>query len=103
MKTLGEEPDLVEEGERCPGEARPTYPPGSAAQLGNDSFNYTYTGLLKVLHDTLNGHPDQIDTAIGMMMSRRQQAMDMASGTSTANKRRRGQPTGTACLGSQCS
>lgn len=68
------------------GTTPPTYPPGSVGQIANDNFNYTYTGLLKVLHDTLNGRPEQLDTAIGMMMSLRQQAIDMASGTNTSNK-----------------
>ena len=68
------------------GTTPPTYPPGSVGQIANDNFNYTYTGLLKVLHQTLNGRPEQLDTAIGMMMSLRQQAMDMASGTNTSNK-----------------
>ena len=68
------------------GETPPTYPPGAVGQIANDNFNYTYTGLLRVLHRTLNGHPEQLDTAIAMMMSLRQQAMDMASGADTSNK-----------------
>jgi rubrerythrin len=63
-----------------------TYPKGSVGQVANDTFNYTYTGLLKVLHDTLNGRPGLLDTAIGMMMSLKQLAMDMMSGTSTGNQ-----------------
>lgn len=46
----------------------------------NNAFNYTYTSLLKSLHDTLNGQPDLLDTAIGLMMSLKQQAKDMMSG-----------------------
>ncbi len=68
------------------GTPTPTYPPGSVGQIANDNFNYTYTGLLKVLHDTFNGQPPLLDTAIGMMMSLRQQAIDMASGTNTGNR-----------------
>lgn len=64
----------------------PTYPPGSVGQVANDNFNYTYTSLLKVLHQALNGLPQLIDTAIGMMMSLRQQAQDMVSGTDTGNQ-----------------
>jgi hypothetical protein len=64
----------------------PTYPPGSVGQVANDNFNYSYTSLLKVLHDTLNGQPDLLNRAIGMMMSLRQQAMDMVSGTNTGNQ-----------------
>lgn len=76
----------VPEDPKVNGFSPPTYPPGAVGQVANDNFNYTYTGLLKVLHRTLNGHPEQLDTAIGMMMSLRQQAMDMASGTNTSNK-----------------
>jgi hypothetical protein len=65
------------------GTTTPTYPPGSVGQVANDNFNYTYTNLLKVLHEALNGQARLLDTAIGMMMSLRQQAMDMASGTNT--------------------
>ncbi len=68
------------------GPADPTYPPGSVGQIANDTFNYTYTSLLKVLHRALNGRPDLLDTAVGMMMSLRQQAMDVASGTNTGDQ-----------------
>ncbi len=64
----------------------PTYPSGRVGQIANDNFNYTYTSLLKVLHRTVNGRPEELDTAIAMMMSLRQQAMDMASGTNTGNR-----------------
>ncbi len=53
-----------------------------AQQRANNAFNYTYTSLLKSLHDTLNGQPDRLDTAIGLMMSLKQQARDMMSGGS---------------------
>lgn len=66
--------------------ASPTYPPGSVGQVANDNFNYTYTSLLRVLHQALNGRAKLVDTAIGMMMSLRQQAQDMASGTDTGNQ-----------------
>jgi predicted chitinase len=64
----------------------PTYPPGSVGGVANANFNYSYTSLLKVLHQTLNGHPDLLSKAIAMMMSLRQQAMDMVSGTDTGNE-----------------
>jgi Ferritin-like len=57
------------------------YPAGSAARHACDTFNYTYTSLLKSLHDTFNGRPDQIDSAIGLMMSLKQLARDMMSGS----------------------
>jgi rubrerythrin len=63
-----------------------TYPRGTVAQIGNDRFNYTYTGLLTALHKTLNGQPTLLDTALGLMMSLKQQAMDMMSGTGTASQ-----------------
>jgi rubrerythrin len=60
-----------------------TYPAGSAARYACDNFNYTYTSLLKSLHATFNGQPAQLDVAIGLMMSLKQQAKDMMSGTNT--------------------
>ena len=57
------------------------YPVGSAARQVCDTFNYTYTNLLKSLHATFNGQPDQLNAAIGLMMSMSQQAGDMMSGT----------------------
>jgi hypothetical protein len=57
------------------------YPPGSAARHACDTFNYSYTSLLKTLHATFNGQPDQINPAIGLMMSLKQQARDMMSGS----------------------
>jgi hypothetical protein len=59
------------------------YPDGSLAFRACRTFNYTYTNLLKVLHVMLNGAPDLIDTTIGLMMSLKQQAIDMATGTTT--------------------
>lgn len=59
------------------------YPAGSAARYACDTFNYTYTSLLKVLHDTFNGHPDSLGTAVGLMESLNEQAqtlMTMDSG-----------------------
>jgi hypothetical protein len=57
------------------------YPAGSAARHACDTFNYTYTSLLKSLHDAFNGCPDKIDSAIGLMMSLKQLARDMMSGS----------------------
>jgi hypothetical protein len=53
------------------------YPAGSAARIRCRTFNYTYTNLLKVLHDTFNGHPDRLPTAIGMMESLNEQAQTL--------------------------
>jgi hypothetical protein len=57
------------------------YVAGSAARRACDTFNYTYTNLLKSLHATFNGQPEQLDSAIGLMMSLEQQAGDMMSGS----------------------
>ena len=49
------------------------YPAGSAARVANDTFNYTYTGMLKALHKTFNGDPENLSTAIGLMESLKEQ------------------------------
>ena len=58
------------------------YAPGSAQAFANDNFNYTYTTLLKVLHDLFNGTAteDQFNRALGLMMSLKGQAKAMMSG-----------------------
>ncbi len=59
------------------------YPAGSLDFVTCRTFNYTYTNLLKVLHVMLNGAPDRFEDAIGLMMSLKQQAKDMATGAIT--------------------
>jgi rubrerythrin len=64
------------------------FPPGSAARYAFDTFNYTYTALLKTLHDTFNGSPDRLNAAVGLMESLNGQAqklMAMESGTPGKN------------------
>lgn len=61
------------------------YPDGSAARKACVTFNYTYTSLLKCLHVALNGEPDKVRAATGLMMSLRHQAVDMMTGTTTGN------------------
>lgn len=58
------------------------YPPGTAQAFANDTFNYTYTGLLKALHALFNGAntQDQMNVAIGLMMSLKGQARAMMAG-----------------------
>lgn len=58
------------------------YPAGSAQAFANDNFNYTYTSLLKALHGLFNGQntQDQLNTAIGLMMSLKGQAKAMMAG-----------------------
>ena len=60
------------------------YPAGSAERHACDTFNYAYTSLLKTLHATFNGEPDQLSSAIGLMMSLKQLARDMMSGSNPA-------------------
>jgi rubrerythrin len=57
---------------------RDSYTAGTAAADANDSFNYTYTRLLKSLHATFNGAPDQLMAAVGLMESLKQQAHTMS-------------------------
>ncbi len=61
-----------------------TYPDGSPARKACVTFNYTYTSLLKCLHGTFNGEPGRFPAAIGIMMSLREQAIDMMAGVTTA-------------------
>jgi len=55
------------------------YAPGSKAANLNDTFNYTYTALLKSLHLVFNGEPDRLGPAIGLMESMKEQALTMMS------------------------
>jgi hypothetical protein len=58
---------------------RPTYAPNTAARQLCDTFNYTYTSLLKGLHDAFNGKPETLPATIGLMWSLDQQFMEMAN------------------------
>jgi hypothetical protein len=58
--------------------AATTYPAKSAARYACDTFNYTYTGLLKTLQATFDGDPDRLGAAIGIMESLKEQALEMA-------------------------
>ena len=53
------------------------YPATSQAHFLNDNFNYAYTSLLKALHLTFNGQPNRLDSAIAIMHSMRELAMEM--------------------------
>lgn len=55
------------------------YPAGSTAAYANNTFNFTYTSLLRSLHATFNGQPGQMNAAIGLMESLKQQAIGMMS------------------------
>lgn len=58
------------------------YAPGTVEAFANDNFNYTYTSLLRALHQLFNGRATtgQLDRALGLMMSLKGQAMAMTSG-----------------------
>lgn len=60
----------------------PGYPLGSVQAFANDNFNYTYTNLLQSLHALFNGDvsQDQMNRAIGLMMSLKGQAKAMMAG-----------------------
>ena len=53
------------------------YPPSSRERHACDTFNYTYTNLLKSLHLAFNGQPEALPAAIGLMMSLKEQAKGM--------------------------
>jgi hypothetical protein len=53
------------------------YSADTQAHYLNDNFNYTYTNLLRALHLTFNGEPQRIDSAIAIMHSMRELAMEM--------------------------
>lgn len=58
------------------------YASGSQAAFENDTFNYTYTGLLNALHGLFNGQNNtaQFNRALGLMMSLKGQAKGMVAG-----------------------
>lgn len=58
---------------------RLSFPAGSEALHLFDNFNYTYTSLLKSLHTTFNGAPGDLDAAIGLMESCKQQAINLTT------------------------
>ena len=58
--------------------APPTYAEGTTARRLCDTFNYTYTSVLKALHDVFNGKPHTLPQAIGLMWSLEEQFLEMA-------------------------
>lgn len=69
---------------RVPNNPRATdYAPGTRARRACDTFNYTYTMLLRALDDVVNGRKGDFDSTLGMMFSLRHQAIEMVSGVST--------------------
>ena len=55
------------------------YPPTSIQRVELDVFNQIYSNLLRALHTTFNGHPDFLDTAIGLMFDLKLQAIKLMS------------------------
>lgn len=53
------------------------YPGNSLAYENARLFNYNYTSLLKCLHQTFNGQPDKIQTALGLMFALRLYALKL--------------------------
>jgi hypothetical protein len=53
------------------------YPAESAVRHACDTFNYTYTSLLKALHETFNGSPQNLPAAVGLMESLNEQAQTL--------------------------
>lgn len=60
-----------------PNPKRIGYDEGSQQRRACDSFNYTYTTLLKSLHSTFNGQPGELGAAIGLMESMWEQALSL--------------------------
>ena len=55
------------------------YPVNSQARNLSERFNYSYTGLLKVLHETFNGRPENLKKAIAVMYEAKLLAEDLAA------------------------
>lgn len=53
------------------------YSDNQQAHYLNDNFNYAYTSLLKSMHRTFNGEPNRLESAIALMHSMRELAMEM--------------------------
>lgn len=90
VPTPGKEPPWAYAGEPIPFNAEgvfpvlenPTpddFPVGSATRYAFDTFNYTYTSLLKALHETFNGRPEALNPAVGLMESLNEQAQSLMS------------------------
>jgi hypothetical protein len=57
------------------------YQAGSSAAIQNDTFNYTYTSLLRTLHAVFNGKAAELNAAIGLMEALKELAFAMMSAT----------------------
>ena len=75
------DPAGVQAAPRNPKQA--DYPAGSPARLACAAFNRTYVRLLKTLQAAVQGSPGELTPAVTLMMSLRQQAAGMLSGSAT--------------------
>lgn len=84
VKTPGVAPGYAYTGAALTFDASGAYnvPPSATPSLAADNFNYTYTSLLRALHDLFNGqnNNDQFNRALGLMMSLKGQAKAMFAG-----------------------
>jgi hypothetical protein len=84
VMTPGVPPGYAYKGAPLPFDTSGVYnvPPSTAPSLAADNFNYTYTSLLRALHDMFNGqnNQDQFDRVLGLMLSLKGQAKAMLSG-----------------------
>ena len=55
------------------------YPEGTQARVRVEQYAYTYSSLLNALHKSFNGHPDNIQTAMGLMYELRIEAVSLMS------------------------
>lgn len=53
------------------------FAPGTQARTRIEAFAYNYSSLLNSLHNTFNGAPEQLDTAIGIMYDLRVNAVSL--------------------------
>jgi rubrerythrin len=84
VKTPGVAPGYAYTGAALTFDASGVYnvAPSTTPSLAADNFNYTYTSLLRALHDLFNGQNNrgQFNRALGLMMSLKGQAKAMLSG-----------------------
>ncbi|MEG5054996.1 MULTISPECIES: ferritin-like protein [unclassified Microcoleus] len=66
------------------------YAEGTMARYLVDQFNYSYTSLLNSLHQTFNGQPQYLNTAMGVMFDLKLQAQKMAERQITSDDLREG-------------
>jgi rubrerythrin len=73
--------DLIDDPKRS------DFAPGSHALHLFDTFNYTYTSVLKTLQLAFTGHPEALDAAIGLMESCKHQALGLGEVTLADGRR----------------